>query len=204
MKRLIFLVLILLPLTVFNQKAMDIESLWKVSGTSKVMVEGSSNVNDFQCVTLNYEGADELKKFIHHDNGERLLTGAVEMKVRSFDCENRIMTRDLRETLKEQVYPNIVIELQSLRIPESAAQQQSVSGRAKVTIAGTSWELDMSWTLIRENASSMRLLGTHDFSFTQFNIEPPTKMMGMIRVKDEIKVDFDLVMEMKESQFFGE
>lgn len=204
MKSCIFLVFIFIPFIGFNQKAMNIESLWTVAGTSKVMVEGSSNVNEFQCVTLNYEGADELKKFFREENGDRILTGAVEMKVRSFDCENRMMTRDLRETLKEQVYPNITIELQSLRIPESASKQQRVTGRAKVTIAGTSQELDMNWTLVRENVSTMRLLGTHDFSFTQFNIDPPTKMMGMIRVKDEIKVDFDLVMEMKESHFYGE
>jgi hypothetical protein len=194
----LFLLALVLPFIGPVDNGDHIESVWTVSGTSRVLVEGQSNVNEFQCVTLHYEGKDKLEKRIDPNTRNRFLTGSIEMKVRSFDCENRMMTRDLRETLKEDLYPTISIELISLRLPEKLERSQKVRGEAEITIAGNTRVLDLTWTLSMPDRDKMRLSGNRELKFSQFGLEAPTKMMGMIRVRDELFVDFDLLMEMDE------
>lgn len=179
------------------------ESLWMVSGSSRILVEGSSNVNEFQCVTLHYEGEDILRKKPIHKQNKWELTGAIEMQVKSFDCESRMMTNDLREILKEGDYPKISINLLSLMIPGQLQNPQKVKGKVAITLAGTSRIFEMAWTLFPENPKKLRLAGTHDFTFSQFNLDPPTKMMGMIKVKDEITVDLNLLMEFHSYKISG-
>ncbi len=173
-------------------------SVWEVSTASKVVVEGASNVNEFQCATAHYRGSDLLRKTFLPASSTWRLTGKIEMEVRSFDCENRMMTRDLRHTLKADDYPRITIEILSLEIPENPVSGQKVSGKADITLAGNSRTFDIRWTLVLED-DRMRLMGKQNFKFTQFDLDPPTKMMGMIQVKNDIVVDFDLSMQLIEA-----
>nr|MBS0036609.1 YceI family protein [Saprospiraceae bacterium] len=196
MRYLILFILFAFPQMTFSQyEGNTSESYWEVKATSKVLVEGKSNVNEFQCVTLNYEGEDQLKKSYHSQSKNWNLTGSIDMKVKSFDCENRIMTRDLRETLRAEVHPTISIELLQFLLPEHPRPSEKITGRAKITLAGNSRTFNITWTLFKEG-DTMRMLGTHDFKFSDFNLDPPTKMMGMIQVRDDITVDIDLTMEM--------
>jgi hypothetical protein len=191
--KLWILITLFFPIATFAQSS-DY-SIWEVSGSSKVIVEGASNVNEFQCATANYRGTDLLRKSSLPGISSYRLSGKIEMEVRSFDCENRMMTRDLRETLKAEEYPKITIELLSLIIPENPVNGQKVSGKADITLAGNSRTFDITWTLILDR-DFMRLKGTQDFKFTQFNLNPPSKMMGMVQVKNDIVVDFDLSMQL--------
>lgn len=174
----------------------DKASLWKVSASSNIKVHGQSNVNEFQCVTIHYKGDDKLIKKRNGFYNLNELIGTISMDVHSFDCENRIMTRDLRETMEADAYPNISISILSLLIPEVIERNgQFLKGKAEITIAGNSQLVDLNWRVIPENDQKIRLLSTRDFSFTQFGLTPPTKMMGMIRVKDKLQVDIDLAIE---------
>lgn len=172
------------------------DSIWRVSASSNIKVTGESNVNEFECVTLNYKGEDRL---IKKDNGFynlNELIGTISMQVHSFDCESRMMTRDLRETLKADAYPQINITIVSLFIPQNInAKGQLIEGEAEITIAGCTQKVGLNWRVIPESNNKIRLLSSKDFSFTQFGIKPPSKMMGMIQVKDELLVDIDFTLE---------
>ncbi len=191
-----FFLAILLPLIGITTGNMeDVEAKWKVSGTSRVVVEGQSNVNEFKCVTIRYEGDDVLTQRNDNASGKRILEGSINMKVKSFDCENRIMTRDLRETLKEDAYPEITVDVVSIALPEKDGKNHKVDGEAEITLAGETRLMDFTWEVSYPNSKKIRLSGNREIRFSQFNIEPPTKMMGMIRVKDTLMVDFDLVLD---------
>lgn len=174
----------------------DKETLWRVSASSNIKVSGESNVNEFECVTLHYKGDDMLIKRKNGSYDLNELIGSIEMKVHSFDCENRIMTRDLRETLKAEDYPNITIKIISLLIPEDMnSSGQLLKGKAEITLAGTTELVELNWRVIPENGHKIRLLSSREFTFTQFGIKPPSKMMGMIQVKDQLLVDIDFAIE---------
>ncbi|TVR90227.1 MAG: YceI family protein [Saprospirales bacterium] len=193
----LFFLAISLPLIGFTANhPEDIEAKWKVSGTSRVVVEGQSNVNEFKCVTIRYEGNDVLTQRNDNASGKMILEGAINMKVKSFDCENRIMTRDLRETLKEDAYPEITVDLVSIVLPDKEGNCHKVDGKAEITLAGETRLMDFTWEVSYPNSQKIRLSGNRELKFSQFNIEPPSKMMGMIRVKDKLLVDFDLVLDM--------
>ncbi len=170
-------------------------SFWRVVSSSNILIEGSSNVNSFKCAMVRYNGADQLLKQQVRQGEHWDITGAVTMKVARFDCENNMMTRDFRETLKATQYPDIVFELITLSVPDRLNGRYNTTGRAKITIAGKTRIFNLHWDLIPENEKTIRLTGTHDFRFTQFDLTPPNKMMGLIQVRDEIRVHFDLVIE---------
>ncbi len=192
-----FFLAILLPLIGFATGHVDeVEAKWKVSGTSRVVVEGQSNVNEFKCVTIRYEGNDVLSQRNDNASGKRILEGSINMKVKSFDCENRVMTRDLRETLQKDAYPEITVDVVSITLPDNDGKSHKVDGQAEITLAGETRLMDFTWEVSYPNSQKIRLSGNRELKFSQFNIDPPTKMMGMIRVRDELLVDFDLVLEL--------
>ena len=176
----------------YGQSGTD-RQVWHLSNTSQIIIEGSSNVNQFQCQKQTYKGNDYLTE--GSKNGQKVLSGHISLSVSAFECDNSTMTRDFMHTLKSDLHPKIRFEMHELVF--SGCSNKTAIGSGIIRIAGESRAIRLHWTIDESKPGEIRLTASKNLKFTTFNLTPPRKMMGLIQVHDDITVHFHLVLRQK-------
>lgn len=166
---------------------------WMVEKTSSLNIAGRSNINEFACSIGGYYQPDTLS-YTEDEAGKAVrLNGCLEMDILRFDCHNRMITNDLRKTLKVEDHPKLVIRFLSLeRTPSLQNATQNLKGWVEVELAGTRKAFQINYEFSKQSDSSYTLIGRRIFNFSDFKLEPPRKLAGAVKVKDEFAVDFNL------------
>ncbi len=195
MKTLLSLVFLFSSLGLHLFERPDRDSKWVISESSSLIVNGSTNVNKFSCVILPSPKSDTV--LVSNDKSNNLLlSGAIHIKLSEFDCNNTLMTRELRKTLKVHDYPYLHIRFVSLReISTISNQKKVIKGMIEIELAGKAKLFRIEYQL-KTNKNLMTLSGTQAINFSDFNLQPPKKMGKLIKAKDELKVVLYLKMEL--------
>lgn len=191
-KPFLLLLFFLWPIFSFKNAAAGPDK-WILTKQCTLKVNGSTNVNKFGCVIPEYTQQDTLLVYRTNKNEPIKITGSMALDVQKFDCKNAMMTSDLRKTLKAKVYPKIIIRFLNLsHYPVSALKDNLISGAVTIEISGIvkRFEIDYSYTITGDKM--FRLIGTKRVNFSDFNIEPPKKLGGMIKTNNELNVEFML------------
>jgi hypothetical protein len=171
------------------------EVKWLVERNSKLIIDGRSNVNKFRCQIDQYDGLDTLNILYDTQTSKVVsLTGAIEVLAESFDCKNDMMTADLRKTIMADKYPNLRVEFLPINKPVKYYGHMPTKAIIQISLGGVCKEFELHYTLNKVNGSTL-LVGSRKFLFSDFNLEPPTKMLGMVKVENEFEVIFDLVLK---------
>lgn len=164
---------------------------WLIHGNSSLTINGSTNINKFACDIPSYGQTDTLS--LIKGRTPVALAGSINLKIRSFDCHNAMMTSDLRKTLKEPVYPVLKISFLSLsRLPALTAQPELITGLVDIELAGVKKRFEVAYQVSTDPQREIHLLGSRDVTFSDFNLIPPRKLGGMIKTNDKLSVTFHL------------
>ena len=169
---------------------------WIVSENSNLRVNGSTNINTFICEIPSYDQTDTIT--VNKGKGDKdiILSGTINLNVKSFDCHNMIMTHDLRKTLKQEQFPVLHISFLSLnKLPDLTAKPEPVTGAVFIEIAGVRKHFEVNYQISQDAQKVIHLLGSRDVNFSDFNLVPPRKLGGMIKTNDKLSVDFHLKMK---------
>jgi hypothetical protein len=166
---------------------------WAIEKTSTLKVAGRSNVNEFTCNIPGYYQPDTIS-YTEDDNGRAVrLNGCLKIDVFRFDCHNKLITNDLRKTLKAEDHPTLIIRFVSLeRTPNFQNITQKLRGWVEVELAGVRKTFQINYEFARKSNETYVLNGSRAFYFSDFNLAPPRKLAGAIKIKDEFSVDFSL------------
>lgn len=155
---------------------------------SRLWIEGSSNVNKFRCRAARYNTD------VQPPTSDTTVQVEVDVDVEGFDCGKRRMNRDLYETLLSDKHPFISFEYEdtvSMRFNETT-DTYTLTINGKLTVAGHTNEI--RFPLIAEivDENRIRATGQTGLKMTEYNVEPPTALLGLVRVNDELTVHFEL------------
>ncbi len=106
--------------------------------------------------------------------------GGIRLKVQGFECGNELMNRDFSKTLKQDEFPDITLTLIDLTGENSDMGLSVLAG-----------EVDVEMESLSDGRK--RILGSQPLAFSDFGIVPPRRLLGMVRVENEINVDFSLI-----------
>lgn len=169
---------------------------WAVQQSSTLRIMGATNVSTFGCDIKSYHQPDTI--FCSEENAAYkmvTLKGKLTIDVSSFDCHNKMLTCDLRKTLKADQYPQFVINFLSLeRAPVIHGDKDFLNGWVEIQLAGVTRTFEVSYAFNKSSTAAIHLNGSRDFSFADFKLSPPKKMAGIIKVKDHFNVDFNLLL----------
>jgi hypothetical protein len=169
---------------------------WAVQKSSTIRIEGSTNINDFGCDITGYYQPDTI--YCSEENAaskQVTLNGDLKVDILKFDCHSRMLTGDLRKTLKVDEYPTLFIRFLSLeRAPVIENSKDFLRGSVEVELAGSTRRFEIDYSFIRTGTSSIQLRGQRNFSFADFKLVPPKKFGGLIKVNDKFNVDFNLLL----------
>ena len=172
---------------------------WIVQKTSTLSIEGCTNINRFSCSVNEYTEPDTITclNTLSPNNPQGIpLRGVLRIYIDDFDCHNRVMTAEFKRTLKYKQYPQLKVCFVNLeKMPFSGKSTGIIKGNVDVELAGVSRRFEIDYTSCRTDASQLQLIGTHTFRFTDFQMRPPRKMGGIIRVNDELNVQFILYLK---------
>ncbi|MCX2452320.1 YceI family protein [Pedobacter sp. PLR] len=186
------LLLFFLPLFSFKNAGSG-PGKWILTKQCTLKVNGKTNVNKFSCVIPEYAQADTLMFYRGNKDEPLKITGGMVLDIQNFDCKNAMMTNDLRKTLKAKVHPKIKIRFLNLsRYPEPSIKENTIKGTVTIELAGTVKRFDVDYKYIMNGDNELRLIGTKQVNFSDFNIEPPRKLGGMIKTNNELNVEFIL------------
>jgi len=193
LSRPFLLLLLFLGLIVSFKSGVFDPDKWVLTTQCTLKVNGSTNVNKFSCVIPEYSQPDTLVFYKGNKNEPMKITGSMALDIKRFDCGNAMMTSDLRKTLKAKIYPKIIINFLSLsRYPDLSSKEGAIKGTVTIELAGTVKRFDVDYKYARSGDKNLRLIGTKQVNFSDFNIDPPRRLGGMIKTNNELNVEFML------------
>lgn len=119
-------------------------------------------------------------------------------RVDAFECGIQAMNSDFQELLKADKEPYLFLQLNSISLHSSndKFEELDVDAEVVVYLAGVEKTIHLKGGKVFNHSSAhMTLKGDKDLFMTDFNIEPPTKMFGMIKVTNDIEIEFEIGME---------
>jgi hypothetical protein len=190
---LIYLYIILSGFNFQGQKATA--KKWVITSGCSLKVDGKTNVNEFSCSISNYSQPDTIWA-TWSQNQPVKLAGSIQLDVQHFDCHNAVMTADLRKTLKSKEYPKMEIRFLSIgQYPDAGTRQKATKGTVIIALAGVSKRFEVDYNVVSAANNQINLVGSREVNFSDFGIQPPRKLGGMIRTENQLSVVFNLRMK---------
>ena len=170
---------------------------YSVSQDSWVSINGTTNFSNFSCIS---EGEMERGNILAdlHPGGEVIIySGAtLDLLVGSFDCGRKLMNRDFYQTLGRDQSPYIQIVLLETRPAEAPANGGAdIAAEVQITINGVEKTTGVLVTVTQSQDLRFLIEGSKKLLMSDFDIEPPSPAMGIIRVSDEINIQFHMIIE---------
>lgn len=167
-----------------------------IGPTSRVWITGASNIRQFTCRARQVDGTLSLRGIATRGprlSGQNVATEpSLSVAVAHLECNNAAMTRHLRETLGATAHPVITFRLSTydldLTHPTPVAR---IMG--EVTVAGVTRAAVLDADVVADSLGYLRVRGTHVVRMSEFGLQPPRRFGGLLRVRDDIAVHFDIV-----------
>ena len=174
------------------------QEVWVVKPTSGLKVHGTTNVNSFVCKVPSIGCYDTITLNNLSSLHGLQIDADLNIPINLFNCGNRIMTNDLKKTLKSEDFPNMKITFKKI---ESSLSKISTNKTVKVNtvieLAGVEKTVDVEFLAVFASQNKIELSGHKVICFSDFHLKPPVKMGGTIKVRDQLNVELNLLLEKK-------
>lgn len=190
-------------------EAFSFQSTFVPVDESRLWIEGSSNVNQFECYAEDYNGEAILPE-LEASSSASILNASnklprlkIDILVNSFECGKNKMNADLRDALQAKKFPEITFVYENAIIisnPQSSDDGFRLRVQGLLTVAGTTKEIQFNTEAYYVNEYRVRATGETEINMTDYGVTPPTALMGLIRANEELTVNFDLIAEQKNSR----
>lgn len=171
---------------------------YSVNERSRILLTGTTNVNSYECISdSEIPRGNMMADILPGSNAIYFSDALLGLEVTSFDCGNRLMNKDLHQALGGSKSPVIKINLLEAR-PVSSTQRPN-SGKIRVEIAininGRTKNTDLLVDYHSNGNLSYTISGKKELKMSDFGIDPPSPALGLVRVRDQVVIHFDLLIE---------
>jgi polyisoprenoid-binding protein YceI len=186
MKRIIFLVLLTLGLSAL----VNAQTKYHASYT-KVAIAGTSTFHDWDMISdkancdiaFNFDGAN--------------ITGVSSLlftvKAESLKSDHKGLDKNAYKALNSEKYPEISFTSSYANVRASGPNSYVISAKGKMTISGTVKEVWLAATCtVNPQDLSIQSTGSLKIKMSEYNVEPPTFMLGAMKTGDEITVKYNV------------
>ncbi len=176
--------LLLVTFFLFSSAVLTAQNGFQLSSTQEFKVSGTSTLHDWDMVS---EGARGQATIVV-ENGEikEIQNLRVDLPVKSLKSGNNRMDRTAYSAIDADKHDYVRFELTGVRNITS----QQVLATGNLTVAGTTRPVTLR-TNYTVNGNSVQFSGAHNIKFSQFDVDPPTALLGTVRTGDDLKIAFD-------------
>ena len=177
------------------------QAIYKLSAGKDVKIDvlGSSNVHDWTMTSSAMESQGDFK--FEGGNLHSLLSFSFSLDARSLKSDHESMDNRTYKTIKADQYPKITYKLNSATVTQVQKNKYSIKTTGNLIIAGASQTIVMIVTAIVNPDNTINCTGSERLKLTDYKIDPPSFMLGAMKVKDDLTIQFNL--EYKNSQLLS-
>ncbi|MEZ4811603.1 MAG: YceI family protein [Allomuricauda sp.] len=163
-----------------------------VAPESEVVISGTTNVNSFSC-QYNITTLELPIKMMYDEHTNRILFKNAKLQLANdcFDCGGKMINKDFKELLKTSEYPQVELQLMYVEPPKHG--QKKIEVGMEIKLAGVTRHYETY--LYCEDQSNICVTGTLELQLSDFGLKPPKKVLGMVKVHNEVKVNMALIMK---------
>jgi polyisoprenoid-binding protein YceI len=174
---------------------------YRLLPASALWIEGTTPVSGFTCRAEGAAGRGAARAHPLYDPAEQVrLDAALAVPVRSFDCGQDRMNRDLADALRAEAHPRIELRLTGVSFGSDRASEAASE-------AGEDWQRVEAWGVLslggeeqpvrlrgeaKRTGAHLRARGSYPMRMSDFGVEPPSGPLGLIRARDDVLIHFDL------------
>src|SRR5690625_774853 len=160
------------------------QTTFKLQANPHLEVSGTSSLHDWEMTSNQASGT--IKAIVESGKLKDIQSLEVTMPGESIKSGKRGMDKKAYEALKTNKHKSVVFVLKSASksgnnwILDGSFQIAGKTKNVKITAVETS------------SSGSYGLKGSYEFKLTDYDMTPPTAVMGTIKTGDEVKINFDL------------
>lgn len=205
LQRLFYLVLVVLFISCAAIVIAQENTAYKLTSAqqSKVVLKGKSSLHPYSAsaATVNVAGLVETKQ---PDGTLESLAGAtvrqlhVIIPVAGLKSNKKELDKNLHEDLKVKTHPEITFKLSEFQMPSVAPSDDSIpiTLKGSLSVAGVEKPVMLN-AQISYQKDGIHVTGSTPLQMTDFGIKP-RKFMLMMKVENQVVVDFDFVINPNE------
>lgn len=157
----------------------------------EVKVLGTSNVHDWTMVSTGIESQGTFKL-----NAKDELTGLSGFSFTVFaktlkSGKSSMDSRTYKSILADE-FPKIVFVLKSAIVNQLSANKFQIQATGNLSIAGASQLITLNVNAIVNADHSITCAGTEKIKLTDYKIDPPSFMLGAMKVGNDLTIKFEL------------
>ncbi|MBP7497167.1 MAG: YceI family protein [Bacteroidales bacterium] len=158
---------------------------------SYVNVKVGTNVSEIH-FKLQIEEAENITNTIINKKDLELKNNYYEIRlpVKKFTTGNEMMYKDFINLLNAERYPEIIISLEKSQIKKIQKEMSVAPLEIKINISGVINNYCIVCNINHCLDGITYISGEKQIRLTEYNIKPPVKFFGLVKVNNEINVNF--------------
>lgn len=194
---ILFFIGLLIRPPVYGQSSNAIEPInANLLELSSMTIIGSSTLHDWEV-----EATDFSVQFLIPGNwfaseeswsGEDVSELVVTVPVSGLDGGKNKMNRDLRDALRYPEYEEIQFFWDEIRLAGEMDTGRKVDVTGRLFIAGEERDISFDSVMSLNEWSQLVVKGSVQLNMTDFNVEPPKVLFGVIRTDEIVDLSFEL------------
>jgi len=155
---------------------------------SFIRIDGGSNLSTFSFTYSTSSLSDAWQIIEIKDTG----FFSVAVPVRDFEASNPLMYDDFLKLIKAREFPVLRIIISKKQLERSFKTERNSCPDIEIMLAGVTriYKIDCDFY---DCGNNLFIQGLKMINLSDFNIQPPVKLNGLVKVKDEIEVNFGLI-----------
>jgi polyisoprenoid-binding protein YceI len=165
------------------------QSVYKLTAgkDASIKVLGTSNVHDWELKSTSMESQGEFKL---DDN--QLRSFSFSLNAKSLKSEHESMDNRTYKTMKADQYPKVTYKLASAVVTQVQKNKYAIKTTGELTIAGVTQTINMTVSAIINADNTISCTGSENIKLTDYKIDPPSFMLGAMKVKNDLTIQFNL------------
>lgn len=159
----------------------------------EMVIDGTSNIRDWDAdvktINATFRMADVDLSDPSAISADHFETLEFSIPVEDIESGSGRLTKNIHKYLKGDDHPNITFNMTDVESVSVDGDKVMITANGVVNAAGVDNKTTMQVEATLNGDGTITFTGAHEMKMTDFNIDPPTAMLGSIRARDE----FDLV-----------
>jgi polyisoprenoid-binding protein YceI len=97
------------------------------------------------------------------------------------------------KAIKGKDHPAITFKLESYTLGKGATAT-AASLKGTLTLGGVTKPVGLEAELTQTASGALRVVGAYELNMKDYGLTPPTLMLGTLKVRENVKVNFDLAL----------
>ena len=207
----------LLMLATLSVPAADPMTTFAARSGSKMRIEGTSNIHDWQVESPFIGGYIEVGPNFPADPDQAATPGKIEAKgevfiqvrsLKSLEKDGKPysdrMDEVMWEHMKETENKRIVYRFSELTLKEAPKAKDApyvLDAKGELTVAGVTKPVTLTVNVLPLGEKKLKVTGTTNIKMTDYKIEPPSPKIaiGLIKTGDDVKLIFEWMLAPKKT-----